>query len=196
MSELTPKPFSRRRLFLFGGLGAAACGATALICGTRPDSRARRALDSAGVNRTLLSFVGALFGRTLSPLDGADLSQRIAYLRNTDAALSHDCTVLAGHLDEQAGEWGAAGFDACSAGQKAAILDRIMRIDEKSKIARLLSHYSRSEREYYRMRWSAVPQLAWLYRHSPVAWRTRGYARWPGVRGDWHDVLSVGASYP
>jgi hypothetical protein len=71
-----------------------------------------------------------------------------------------------------------------------------MLIDPKSFKARILSRLSVGERDHYRMRWSIVPSLGWMYRHSAAAWRARGYARWPGVAGDWHEVLAPGAPYP
>jgi hypothetical protein len=212
MSDLTPKPISRRRVLLLGGAGAAACGAAAWISRSSAPpglpngspygspngspNGSRQAAYAAGVIPTLLAFIGALFGRTLSAMDVADLSGRIAYMQRIDAALNRDCAFLAAHLDARAAAMGAEKFGACGAAQQASIVDEIMRIDEKSRIARLLSHFSRSEREYYRMRWSAVPQLAWLYRHSSAAWRARGYTHWPGTRGDWHEVLARGPAYP
>lgn len=196
MSDEQAKPLSRRRLLLSASFGVLACGAVGIGLRARHELVLKPAGDAGAVRRTLVAFIGALFGRTLSAQDADDLSARLGDLQTFDTALNHDCTVLAQYLEALAQNWGANGFEECSASQQQSIVDDIMRIDVKSYSARLLSRLSRVHRDYYRMRWSAVPQLAWIYRHSPSAWRARGYLRWPGVRGDWHDVLVPGASYP
>ena len=197
VSDEPPKPLSRRRLLLSAGFGVAlACGAAGWGTRARHDLVLRAAGDAGAVRRILVAFIGALFGRTLTAQDADDLSARLNDLQTLDTALNHDCMVLAQYLEALARNRGAQGFEESSASQQQSIVDDIMRIDVKTYSARLLSRLSRSHRDYYRMRWSAVPQLAWIYRHSPAAWRARGYLRWPGVRGDWHDVLVPGASYP
>lgn len=196
MSDEPPKPLSRRRLLLSVSFGVLACGAAGLGMRARHELVLKAAGDAGAVRGTLVAFIGALFGRTLPAQDADDLSARLGDLQTFDTALNHDCTVLAQYLEAQAQNWGVKGFEECSASQQQSIVDDIMRIDVKSYSARLLSRLSRGHRDYYRMRWSAVPQLAWIYRHSPAAWRARGYLRWPGVKGDWHDVLAPGAGYP
>jgi len=155
--------------------------------------------DSAAapaVQATLLAFIGALFGRVLSPLDTADLAERVAYLMAFEDALEGDCRALALYLDHLAALRGSPAFTHCEPASQASIVDQVMQIDVNSMAARLLTRLSAGHRAYYRMRWSAVPQLAWLYRHSPAAWRARGYTRWAGVAGDWREVLHPGAPYP
>ena len=196
MSDEPPKPLSRRRLLLSASFGVLACGAAVWGNRARHELVLKPAGDAGAVRRTLVAFIGALFGRTLPAQDADDLSARLGDLQTFDTALNHDCTVLAQYLEAMALNLSAKGFEECSASQQQSIVDDIMRIEVKSYSARLLSRLSRSHRDYYRMRWSAVPQLAWIYRHSPAAWRARGYERWPGVRSDWHDVLVPGASYP
>lgn len=196
MNDEPPKPLSRRRVLLSASFGVLACGAAGWGMRARHELVLKPAGDAGAVRRTLVVFIGALFGRTLPPQDADDLSARLGDLQTFDTALNHDCTVLAQYLEALAQTRGAKGFEECSESQQQSIVDDIMRIDVKTYSARLLSHLSRGHRDYYRMRWSAVPQLAWIYRHSPAGWRARGYLRWPGVRGDWHDVLVPGASYP
>jgi hypothetical protein len=196
VNEEPPKPLSRRRLLLSASFGVLACGVAGLGLRARHEPAPAPAGDAGALRRVLVVFIGALFGRTLPAQDADDLSARLGDLQTFDTALNHDCTVLAQYLESRARNWGATGFEECSASQQQSIVDEIMRIDVKTYSARLLSHLSRDHRDYYRMRWSAVPQLAWIYRHSPAAWRARGYLRWPGVRGDWHDVLVPGESYP
>jgi hypothetical protein len=195
MRDVPPKLLSRRRLILFGSFTAAACG-TAAWFSSRRDSIPQRTGDAEVDNGTLLAFIAALFGRQLSPEDRVDLANRLGYMQQYRASLKRDCSVLEAYLDGQAAQWGVAGFAACDDWQKGRIVDRIMQITLQSKIASLLSRFSRTERDFYRMRWSTVPQLAWVYRHSPAAWRTRGYRRWPGVRGNRLDILAPGAPYP
>ncbi len=178
------------------GFSVLACGAAGCGKRARQEMVLKPAGDAGAVRRILVVFIGALFGRTLTAQDADDLSARLDDLQASDTALNHDCTVLAQYLEALAQNCGADGFEVCNASQQQSIVDEIMRIDFKSYSARLLSRLSREHRDYYRMRWSAVPQLAWIYSHSPAAWRARGYLRWPGVKGDWHDILAPGASYP
>jgi hypothetical protein len=184
-----------RRAFI-GGLAVLAGG----FLGWRFLSVRRGAAPPGGqrpadVKATLLAFTGALFGHELSPPDVDGLSQRLDMFTSNEA-LRRDCEVLAFHLDQLAAEQGASRFQACSPVQREEIVGQIMRIDPKTFRARLLSKFLPGRRDFYRMRWSAVPSLAWLYRHSGAAWRTRGYTRWPGVPGDWHEIVVPGPPYP
>jgi hypothetical protein len=195
MRDALPEPLSRRRMILLGSWAAAACGAAGWFS-SGPASVPQRAAEPDTDTGTLLAFIGALVGRDLSLQDRTELADRLAYMGQYRASLWRDCRVLAAYLDRQAGQYGAGDFAACSASQKASIVDEIMQLPLNSRIAFFLSRFSRTERDFYRMRWSAVPQLAWIYRHSPAAWRARGYQRWPGVRGNWRDTLAPGAPYP
>jgi hypothetical protein len=195
MRDVPPQPLSRRRMMLLGSWAAAACGAAGWFS-SGPAPVPRRAGDTDADTGTLLAFIAAMFGRTFSLQDRTELSDRLAYMRQYRASQWRDCSVLAAYLDRQAGQDGAGDFASCSASQKASIVDEIMQLPPNSRMAFFLSRFSRTERDFYRMRWSAVPQLAWIYRHSPAAWRARGYQRWPGVCGNWRDVLAPGAPYP
>ena len=110
--------------------------------------------------------------------------------------LRHEGGVLARYLDDQAQTRAGTAFVACNEAQQQAILTQVMMIDPRSLKARVLSRLSSSRADFYRMRWSIVSSLVWMNRHSAAAWRARGYTRWPGVAGDWHDVLAPGAPYP
>ena len=193
MSDQTGIP---RRAFIGGSLAALVAG----VLGWRWLSGGRRATPPAGqgsaeARATLLGFLGALFGRELSAPDAEDLSQRLDLFASNEA-LRRDCETLVLHLDELAATQGASRFNACSPPQRERIVGQIMRIDPKTFRARLLSKFFAGRRDFYRMRWSAVPSLAWLYRHSAAAWRARGYTRWPGVPGDWHEIVAPGPPYP
>jgi hypothetical protein len=185
-----------RRAFIGGSLAALVGG----LLGWRWWSGRRGASPPAGqrsadMRATLLEFMGALFGRELSAPDADDLSQRLDLFVSNEA-LRRDCEALTRHLDELAAAQGVSRFHACSPRQREQIVGQIMHIDPKTFRARLLSKFLAGRREFYRMRWSAVPSLAWLYRHSAAAWRTRGYTRWPGVPGDWHEIVAPGPPYP
>jgi hypothetical protein len=184
-----------RRTFIASGVVALVGGVLAWRWQSGRQASARAGRHPADLNLTLLTFLGALFGREFSPPDAADLSERLAAFTANDE-LRRDCEELAGHLDRLAAARGAPGFRACDASQQERIVGQIMAIDPKSFRARLLAKFLPERREYYRMRWSAVPALAWMYRHSGAAWRARGYSRWPGVPGDWHEVTQPGAPYP
>jgi hypothetical protein len=194
------KPLGRRRLLIVGGMGTIALAAVGLGSLRHRGEIAQNTPGLGGVSpdakMTALSFIGALFGRELSELDIADLSDRLDYLLSSSAPFNHECAVLAHYLDGLARERHATTFRASSAAQKQSIVDELMRIDSKSIISRALSRLSASKRDHYRMRWSIVPQLEWIYRNSGAAWRARGYTRWPGIPGDWHDVLTPGPPYP
>lgn len=198
MNDRSPKALNRRRILNFGTLSAAALVALGLTRVNR--HTAFGGSDPAGVlieiTPTVLAFVGALFGKELSAGDAADLSERLKYNFAKDDSFKRDCAFLARYVERQARERGAGAFAACSVAQKDAIVDSLMHIDPQSAIARLLSRSAPSEREHYRMRSSTIGRLAWIYRHSSAAWRARGYRRWPGVPGDWHEVLEPGAAYP
>lgn len=194
MRDPNPRPTSMtRRRFVFAGLGG---GLLALFALTRLH-RASPGPVRAGPppREPLIAFLGALFGRDLTREDRADLSERLA-LFTADPALGHGCSVLAEHLDRMARGEKARDFMSCEPDAKGRIVDRLMAIDAHSLSARLLSHVSAHLRDYYRMRWSTVPSLEWLYRHSAPAWRARGYTRWPGVPGDWRVTLVPGPPYP
>jgi hypothetical protein len=193
------KPLSRRVLIV-GGIGGVVLAALGLGSLRHRAEVGQNASGATGVapaaKMTVLAFIGALFGKDLSEQDLADLSERLNYLLSSAAMFNHECAVLAQHLDGLALRRGATAFRSSSAAQKQAIVDKIMQIDSKSILSRVLSRLSGSERDYYRMRWSIVPQLAWIYRNSGAAWRARGYTRWPGIPGDWRDVLAPGPPYP
>jgi len=198
VDEELSTPLIRRRTMILGSLGAAALAFVALHWLPREPGTGQSAgeRNPAELKGRLLAFIGALFGRDLSALDLEDLSGRLDELLAAGGILLHDAAVLVRQLDERAMKQGASGFASCSVSQKAGIVEQVMSIDPKSMRARVLSRLSRDQRDVNRMRWSIVPQLAWLYRHSAPAWRARGYARWPGVAGDWRETLAPGAPYP
>ncbi len=197
MDEELSTPLIRRRKIVLGSLGAAALAFVGLTWPPRQVGIGQPGRDrtTANVTHTLLAFTGALMGRNLSEPDRADLSDRLQ-LFMSDETLRHDCSVLARHLDDLARKQRAMAFASCSPSQQERIVEQVVLIDPLSMWARVLQRLSRNQRDFYRMRWSTVTMLAWIYRHSPAAWRARGYTRWPGVAGDWRETLAPGAPYP
>jgi hypothetical protein len=190
-------PVTQRRTFLLGAVGAATLGFVGFAFRWRHDFATQSEPgDLAQVKATVLVFIGAMFGRVLVGEDLSDMSERLDLFFASDAALRHEGAVLARYLDDQAQTRAGTAFVSCNEAQQQAILTQVMMIDPKSLKARVLSRLSSTQADFYRMRWSIVSSLAWMYRHSAAAWRARGYTRWPGVAGDWHDVLAPGAPYP
>jgi hypothetical protein len=196
-SEPRPRP-SRltRRGFLVAGLGG---GVLALLVLSRLRPRFLGGdppyADPSTAREPLIAFMGALFGRDLTAEDHTDLSARLA-LFSTDATLGRDCVVFADHLQALARAENAHDFVSCDPAARQRIVERVMAVDPHSLSARLLAHVSAHMRDLSRMRWSTIPSLAWIYRHSAPAWRARGYSRWPGVPGDWRETLVPGPPYP
>jgi hypothetical protein len=198
VKDRSQKAFSRRRVLNFGTLSAASLVALGLTRLPRHTAfgLAEKSAEAVDAKPTVIAFIGALFGRTLSQPEAADLAFRLDYNFSRDPTFRTDCAFLARYLDRTAREAGAASFDACHEAQKDAMVDTLMQIDPRSAIARILARSAQSERDYYGMRGSTVGRLAWIYRHSSAAWLNRGYRRWPGIGGDWHEVLRPGAGYP
>ena len=197
MNDKPSTPVTQRRTFILGALGAATLGFVGITFKWRQDfATPGEPGDLAQIKVTVLAFIGAMFGHALVGEDRADMSDRLDLFFDSDAGLRHEGAVLARYLDDQAHTRAATAFVSCNEAQQQEILTQVMTIDPRSLKANILSRLSSSQRDHYRMRWSIVSSLAWMYRHSAAAWRARGYARWPGVAGDWHEVLAPGAPYP
>lgn len=196
MNGISQERTIRRRRLIAGMLAAAAGGVTGLLLRERRVAAERPAsTDPAHATTVLLAFIATLFGHELTAADREDLASRLAALLGAPV-IGADCLMLAQYLDHRG--WHADGrpFAACAAPRREEIVVRVMGIDYKSMLVRLWSRISPAERAFLRMRWSAVSQLQWMYRHSSVPWRIRGYTRWPGVAGNWRDVLTAGRPYP
>jgi hypothetical protein len=145
---------------------------------------------------TVVEFTAALFGHNLSEEDRTELVDRLKYATSVDSSFSEDYAALERHADRQSAAQGASDFRAASDTQKQAVIDHFMNIDPYGLLPRLLSHVSKQQWQYYRVRWRTIPHLHSVYRHSGVPWRARGYRRWPGIPGQWTDYLSAGPQYP
>ncbi|HWW19423.1 MAG TPA: hypothetical protein VNZ06_01345 [Steroidobacteraceae bacterium] len=158
-----------------------------LVPARLPDVSSQSALTTATL------FIGALFAHELTSEDSADLLQRLRETIELESARARDYQVLAQYLDQAAHSSGADSFAAATAALRNHILGELMRVNPGTHFAHLLSRLSAGRREYYRMRASTVPALAWLYRRSSIPWRARGYRRPPGVPDDWRDYLTAGS---
>lgn len=206
----TEKPIvSRRRFLVLAAVGsaiAAVVGLGLIVTGGRlqrssgiaglSSTTATSARDIKGTLDTVVTFIGAMFGRDLSDRDSAELLERLRQTLEQEPARAEDYMVLAQYLDRRARGAGAAGFAMANTVQRSAIVDQVMQVDPGALWSRVLSHVSSARRQYYRMRSATVPALAWLYRGSSVPWRARGYERWPGIPGDWHEYLTAGKPNP
>jgi hypothetical protein len=195
---------SRRRLLILAAVGSAV-GAVIWLKPMLRRSRSQQvsiadlSAPAATITRdmgstldTVITFIGALFGRALSDTDSAELRERLAETLSQQPGRAQDYSVLAQQLDRLARDAGAAGFIMANTAQRGGIVDQIMHIDPGATWSRILAHLSPGRRQYYRMRSTTVPDLVWLYRYSGVPWRARGYDRWPGIPGDWHEYLTAG----
>ncbi len=145
---------------------------------------------------TVVDFLGALFGRTLTLLDRQELNDRLSFAATVEEDLGKQFSVLAAYLDSCAGAAGASSFRLGRPEQRFTIIDDLMNIDTAALASRILWRISPSERALRRMRDVTIPRLALLYRSSGVPWRARGYVRWPGMPGAWDEYTRAGAPYP
>jgi hypothetical protein len=195
---------SRRRLLILGAVGSA-IGAAIWLKPMLRRSRSQQVSiadlnapaatltrDMEGTLDTVITFIGALFGRVLSDTDRTELRERLAETLSQEPGRAQDYTVLAQQLDRLARDAGAAGFVKANTAQRGSIVDQIMHIDPGTMWSRILAHLTPGRGRYYRIRSTTVPDLVWLYRYSGVPWRARGYERWPGIPGDWHEYLTPG----
>lgn len=200
MNDDRSKLLTRRRLFIVSGaigIALTAFGLRSLSTRARVGKSINNASDiPPDANTTVLAFIGALFGRELSEPDLADLSDRLGYLFGSGAPYNQERVVLVHYLNGLARSQGATAFSSCNALQKEAIIQQTMKADYESVLSRLLWRVSKYGRDHHRMRRWTVPQLSYLYRHSAAAWRARGYVRWPGIPGDWREILAPGMPYP
>jgi hypothetical protein len=197
-----PTTASRRRFLTVASIGAPVAAAIALAPRTvrsvlqHTAGIAPPAADTTQVLNTTVAFIATLFGRRLTAEDHTELLDRLSYATQREPVRREYYDLLCQYLDRAARSAGFASFDAADSTGRTAIVDRIMRTDVSPLLSRLLSLVSADTHQLRRIKLAVVPQLAWLYRHSGVPWRARGYTRWPGIPGDWHEYLTDGRAYP
>ena len=201
MKELLGR-ISRRRVLIFFGVGAAA---TATLFLGRP--RARLPASGAGkrdlsqkerlaVLATATTFMGILFGRTLTSEDQVELLDRLNFTIAQDPTRLQDYAELKLYLDYTARRQGATAFVLSTTATQSELLDRLMSIRFRWWQVLLSREFGGQSARFQRIVTVIVPGLAWLYANSGVPWRARGYDRWPGIPGDWRDVLRPGNPIP
>ncbi len=197
-----PTIASRRRFLTITSVGVLAAAAIALAPRTVRSVLQRTAgivppvADTKKVLNTTVAFMGTLFGRQLTADDQTELLDRLVYATQRDPSRREYYDLLWQYLNRRARSAGFANFEAADSAGRTAIVDRIMRSDVSPLLSRLLAVVSADRHQLRRIRLAVIPQLAWLYRHSGVPWRARGYTRWPGIPGDWHEYLAAGRPYP
>jgi hypothetical protein len=192
MSKAERPILSRRGFLMLTTVGSALAAVVGIELVRRERALPVNAsVDAAGL-RTIVTFMATLFAHDLSTEDTDDLLQRLAESMQQESERGRLYAVLARHLDDAARARAAADFVNANREQRYAILDDVMRIQPASIRSRALAKLSPVSRDYYQMRSRTVPSLAWLYRNSSVPWKARGYRRWPGVPGDWHEILRPG----
>lgn len=193
-------PLSRRRVLLMAAAAAVVAGAAVTGLGVvrrRVNTGTPVTMTDAKALETVVHFIGALFGATLTDVDRTELLAALQYALVLDEVYGVGFRALVGHLNQAARAAGAADFRGTSPVQADTIVGDLMRTDGDSA---LLAAESVTSVDAHRVRdvvtW-VVPKLEVLYRRSGVPWRARGYQRWPGVAGNWTDYLTdtfVGAA--
>ena len=144
---------------------------------------------------TVVAFMSTLFGHELADSDRAELLDRLAYTVKQVPPRADEYLVFELGLDRAARDAGAENFIASSAASKAAIVDELMLIDPVALWSRVRKRLSSDYAQRCDMREKTVPALSLVYQGSGVPWRVRGYNRWPGIPGDWHEILTAGNPY-
>lgn len=138
----------------------------------------------------MVAFLGTFFDRDFSEEDRLELIDRLSFAMNTDAAVVADYRLLAKHANRLAVAEGARSLLLASEVQRRAAIAHLAEFDPYSLVSRLMSRMSERYLAYSRIRANIIPSAAWLYRHSGVPWRARGYRRWPGIPGAWTEYLT------
>jgi hypothetical protein len=160
------------------------------------DSSAPSAIVAEHSAQTAVAFMSALFGHPLTQEDRTELLERLAYTVTQLPHRAADYALLASGLDRMARDAGAASFIDATESAKATLVEDLMRIDPTALRFRVLKRLSSDYAREFEMRIKTVPALALLYKGSGVPWRARGYHRWPGIPGDWREIVTPGNPYP
>lgn len=153
-----------------------------------------RSLFDPRVLDTIAVLLGTLFGHELSEEDHAELIDRLTFAVDEDSEWRKRYADLVRFVDQEARYAGGVDFITLHHDQRERVLDPVMQIDLKSLRSRLFALVSDEERKHRHMRMGTIEHLAWLYRHSGVPWRARGYAKWPGIPGDWREYTKPGTA--
>lgn len=148
----------------------------------------------ADAKRTVSHLLAAVFGHAPTPDDEAELAGKLEWLTHEDASWHGALRDFARYADDAARGAGGTGFVALSPEQREKVVAGLMQpIDTAASRRQAL--FSESERARRIAREDLLPVLTRIYRTSGVAWRRRGYTRWPGVPGDPREYTRPGAPY-
>ena len=201
--SVTRKPVTRRRIVLVtASVGVALVAVRAFLpslrgthegAGAAAGSAAGDTAALAGAHEptaTMVAFLGTFFDRDFSEEDRLELINRLSFAMSTDAAVVADYRLLAKHANRLAVAEGARSLASANEAQRRAAIAHLADFNPYSLVSRLMSRMSERYLAYSRIRANIIPSVAWLYRHSGVPWRARGYRRWPGIPGAWTDYLT------
>ncbi len=148
------------------------------------------------VTEGVADFTGALHGRRLSTEEKGEIAVSLDLAARTDSNWAKEYSNLMRYINHLASGEGASSFQSATELQRSTVLARIMSKPVDSSRSEFLALLSPWERTRRRMRRSTIPQLNWLYRHTGIPWRQRGYRRWPGLPGDSREYTRAGPEYP
>ena len=119
---------------------------------------------------------------------------RLDYATKADSGWRDEYAWLSDYITYFAAQMGAPSFLKTSAEQRDKIVMAVMH-RKSARESRMLALVSEHERGRRRMISSTIPHLVWVYNHSGVPWRYRGYKSWPGVPGDTFEYTKPGPAY-
>lgn len=191
MSPESDRKWTRRSFIALGVAGLSAVAGTAgwrrwrTIGSSRhvPGPATDGALGAA-TQDTVVQFLGAQFGVSLTDADVHDLAGRLDFAVRHDSGWLAEYEWLAHYLDELAQDAGQRAFVAAPEDVRDAVMREAIGIGVPGRTQRLRAFFSLHGRQRLRMRRSTLPQLRRLYRRSGVPWRQRGYTSWPGRPDD------------
>lgn len=150
--------------------------------------------DRARLLGHVVTFIGDLHGRPLTDTDTAELRDRLEFSIEAEPSRWLEYRQLIDWLDARCRAQGVGQYGGAGAASRARAITELMAIDPYSRTANALSRVSKRAARVYSLRRDTVHELVWLYNNSGVPWRARGYRRWPGIPGDWREVLAAGES--
>lgn len=138
----------------------------------------------ADVLKTVAFFTNALVGSDVTPENLRELMNRLDFAIKHDSGWKTEYLWLADHANKVAHKMGSKDLASSTLNQRDRIIKQIMDNSTHTLYSRVFGIIPSEERERRRMFYSTVPHLIWIYKHSGVPFRLRGYTSWPGVPGD------------
>ena len=145
--------------------------------------------------RTLVAFMGALYGVVLGEADREELTQRVEFSAIEDSGWRPEFAWLVAYLDDQADALVGKRFAEISPEEQDRLIQSMMSEPIRGRRRQMLALVSERERQRRRFRISTLRQVRRIYQTSGVPWRRRGYNSWPGVPGDPRAYTRLGPDY-